>query len=139
MTIQETILRACNHLPADCEVNMGKREILHVCSECWNRSVTARLSERKQQLAAHWTQYATEQQAAMKAAGAEVGQRVSYFCASLLGFGGFVVTGTITLNRNRIAVIRLDQKYQGRRFVEWSKGWRALAPHAQNQNSILKF
>lgn len=123
MTTQEAILRACNHQPADCEVKI-RREILHVCCDCWNRGVKVSQDERKQQLAAHWKQYAAEQTAAMKAAGAEVGQRVSYFAMHMLGFGGMTFTGTIVLNRNKVPVIRLDQTYQGKRFIEWSRGWR---------------
>lgn len=123
MTTQEAILRACNHPNAD-EMKIG-REIIHACTDCWNRSVAARQDERKQQLAAHWKQYAAEQTAAMKAAGAEIGQRVSYFAMHMLGFGGMTFTGTIVLNRNKVPVIRLDQKYQGKRFIEWSRGWRS--------------
>ena len=127
MTAQEATLRACNHSPRPCEVNLGtnrKPEILHVCSDCWNASVVARRTERKAQLAEHWDAYRKAQAEAMQQVGQKVGDTVSYFCACMLGIGGYVVTGTIKLNRNRIAVIKFDRPQNGKHSTEWAKGWK---------------
>lgn len=130
MNAQTAILRACQHPTSNpCEVNMGKGERLNVCSDCWNAGYRARKAERKQQLAEHWTQYRAEQACAMSEAGAKVGQRVQYFAASMLGLGGILITGQIVTNRNGVAVIRLDSKYDGKRFTAWSKAWKE-AVHA---------
>jgi hypothetical protein len=126
VTAQDTILRACSHSHKPCDVNMGRGEILPVCAECWNQSVYARRTNRKAQLADHWRQYREEQSCAMREAGAVIGQRVSYFCRSMLGFGGMTVTGRIAVNRNGIAVIRLDRIVDGKRQAAWSKGWRPI-------------
>jgi hypothetical protein len=106
---------------------MGKGERLNVCADCWNRSVYARKAARKQQLAEHWQKYRAEQKVAMDAAGAQLGDSVQYFCRSMLGFGGLLVTGTITANRNGIAVIRLDRIVDGKRFAQWNKAWNKAA------------
>lgn len=129
MTTQQAILRACNHSHQPCEVNLGtnrKPEVINVCSECWNKSVYAARDERKAQLAEHWKKYREVQAAEMQAAGQREGDRVSYFCASLLGIGGYVVTGVIKLNRNRIAIIKFDCPQNGKTSTEWAKGWKVI-------------
>lgn len=60
----------------------------------------------------------------MAEAGAFIGQRVQYFCRSMLGFGGLLVTGQIVSNRNGVAVVKLDRAYDGKKQTEWNKGWR---------------
>jgi hypothetical protein len=105
---------------------MGKGEKIFVCGDCWNASVYARRADRKRQLAEHWRAYAQGQQEAMSYAGAFIGQRVGYFCRSMLGLGGFTVFGTIIANRNGVAVVRLDQKWDGKRQTEWNKGWKEI-------------
>lgn len=125
MTAQDRILRACNHPDGPrSEVDMGKGEIIMVCLDCWNRSVTARKAERKAQLADHWQQIAREQATEMQKAGATIGQRVSYFAPAMIGLGGMLITGTIKLNRNGVAVVRMDSKCNGRRETEWTKAWK---------------
>jgi hypothetical protein len=127
MTTQQNILRACSHASRPCEVNLGtnrKPEVIFVCSDCWNTSVYAAQDERKAQLAKHWQQVREAQDAEMVAAGQKIGDRVSYFCASLLGIGGYLVTGKITRNRNGIAVIKFDSPQQGKHSGQWCKGWR---------------
>lgn len=127
---QITILRACNHSHRPCEVNLGtnrKPEVIHVCSDCWNASVYAQRDERKAQLADHWAKVREAQAQAMQAAGQHVGQRVSYFCLSMLGIGGYVVTGTIKRNRNGIAVIKFDCPQSGKTSTEWARGWKVIA------------
>jgi len=136
MTAQDTILRACAHAPQSCEVNMGKGEIIRACSECWNQSVYARRAERKRELAAHWNEYRTRQTEAMREAGATFGQRVSYFCRSMLGFGGVLVTGTIVANRNGIAVVRLDRIVDGHKQTEWTKAWRPMDTSRNEPDSV---
>lgn len=103
---------------------MGRGEVLNVCTDCWNASVDARRRDRKQELAEHWRKESAAQSEAMAAAGAQIGQRVSYFCRSMLGLGGYTVSGTITRNRNGLAVVRLDRLYEGKRFTQWTKEWR---------------
>jgi hypothetical protein len=125
--IQDEILRACHHADRQTsEVQMGHGEILMVCCQCWNASVAARRSARKQQLADHWKAYSKKQAVAMREADADVGQRVQYFAASMLGprFGGLLVTGTIRLNRNGVAIIRLDHAHNGKHSTEWNKAWK---------------
>ena len=127
---QDEILRACHHTDRQTsEVRMGHGEILMVCCECWNASVYARRSARKAQLADHWTKYRDVQAIAMQEAGAEVGQRVQYFAASMLGpaFGGLLVKGTIRVNRNGVAYVHLDHAHNGKHSTEWNKGWKAIA------------
>ncbi len=127
MPTQDEILRACDHSDRQrAETNMGRGEILKVCADCWNASVYARRQDRKLQLATHWQEYRTKQAEAMKAAGAEVGQRVQYFCPSMLGafFGGITVKGIIRVNRNGVAYVQLDQASNGTRATEWNKGWK---------------
>lgn len=128
MNAQETILRACSHERKPCEVNMGHGEILHTCADCYNASVDARRQERKHQLSVHWNKYRAEQEKAMRAADAHVGQRVSYFCPSMLGayFGGITVTGRIVLNRNQIAIVKLDRPYDGKTSTAWHNGWKEV-------------
>jgi len=127
VTAQETILRACQHPHSgQLNVNMGRGEMLSACVDCWNSSVTARREERKAQLAEHWRKYAEEQRQAMESVGAKVGQRVQYFCRSMLGFGGVTVNGVIALNRNGVPVIKLDQVVDGKKQAAWNKGWRAV-------------
>lgn len=122
---QLDILRACNHTDRPrSEVLIRKGETLLVCTPCWNESVYTRRAERKQQLAGHWQAYREQQDREMLAAGATIGQRVYYFAPSMLGLGGITVRGTITRNRNQIAVVRLDAKFDGRRYTEWTKAWR---------------
>lgn len=82
MTIQQTILRACNHAKRPCEVNLGtnrRPEVIFVCSDCWNRSVYAQRDERKAQLAGHWRRYREAQAEAMKNAGAGCGRQSFLF------------------------------------------------------------
>jgi hypothetical protein len=125
MNTQETILRNCQHTDRQrSDVDMGHGERLPVCCECWNASVAARRADRKAQLAEHWREYREAQTKAMAEVGAQCGQRVTYFCRSMLGFGGFSVTGTIVRNRNGVAVVKLDRKYDGKTTTEWNKGWR---------------
>src|SRR5258708_31916024 len=126
MSAQDTILRACSHDRKPCEVNMGNGEVLNTCADCYNASVYARRAERKVQLAEHWTKYREEQADAMREAGAFVGQRVSYFCRSMLGLGGITITGQIRANRNGIVVVRLDQIVDGKREASWNKGWHGV-------------
>jgi hypothetical protein len=126
MNAQDTILRACQHERKPCEVNMGNGEVVFTCGDCYNASVYARRAERKVQLAKHWDAYRCAQQEAMREAGASIGQRVSYFCPSMLGLGGVTVTGQIRANRNGIAVIRLDQIVDGKREASWNKGWKEI-------------
>jgi hypothetical protein len=122
---QDDILRACQHTDRQTsEVKMTADEVIQVCTECWNASVAARRAARKVQLSDHWAKYRTEQAIAMREAGAEIGQRVSYFCRSMLGFGGYSVLGTIVANRNRIAVVKLDHVQDGKTQTEWNKGWK---------------
>lgn len=111
---------------------MGHGEKLTVCADCWNESVDARRAARKAQLSEHWEAYRVKQAGAMESAGAEVGQRVEYFAASMLGgyFGGITIRGTIVLNRNRIAVVKLDNPGHGPKYTAWHKGWK-LAGGAQ--------
>lgn len=130
MTTQQTILRACTHSHQPCEVNLGtnrKPEVIFVCSDCWNTSVYAARDERKAQLAEHWRKVREAQDAAMLAAGQQIGQKVSYFAMSLLGIGGYLVTGTIKRNRNGIAVIKFDCPQNGKMSTEWCKGWKVIA------------
>ncbi len=87
----------------------------------------ARRDERKAQLADHWKQYREAQAVAMAQAGQQIGQRVSYFCASMLGIGGYLVTGTIKRNRNGVAIIKLDRPENGKTSTEWCKGWKVIA------------
>lgn len=129
MTTQQTILRSCSHASRPCEVNMGRGEVITVCSDCWNRSVYAARDERKAQLAAHWNTVREAQDTALLSAGQKIGDRVSYFCASMLGIGGYIVTGTIKRNRNGIAVIRFDHPQQGKHSTEWCKGWKVMQPY----------
>jgi hypothetical protein len=63
----------------------------------------------------------------MQTAGQQDGQKVSYFCMSLLGIGGYVVTGTIKRNRNGIAVIKFDRPQSGKTSTEWARGWKVIA------------
>jgi hypothetical protein len=128
MTAQDTILRACSHSPKPCEVNMLDGTTLAVCGECWNQSVYARRAERKTQLAEHWSKFAGEQEAAMRDAGASIGQRVQYFCPSMLGayFGGLTLTGRIARNRNGVAIVKLDRPYNGQHSAAWHKGWKTI-------------
>lgn len=83
--------------------------------------------ERKAQLADHWKKYREVQAAAMQQAGHKAGDKVSYFCMSLLGIGGYRVTGTIKLNRNNIAIIKFDHPQNGKHSTEWAKGWKVIA------------
>lgn len=135
MTAQQTILRACNHSQGTLsEVNLGtnrKPEIIHVCNDCWNKSVYAARDERKAQLAEHWKEHRKGQDAAMLEAGQREGDRVSYFCASLLGIGGYTVTGTIRRNRNGIAIIKFDHPQNGKTCTEWCKGWKVTGSSIQ--------
>lgn len=125
MDAQEKILRDCAHTGRQsAEVDMRTGERLMVCCECWNASVAARRADRKAQLAEHWRKYREEQRQAMAEVGAAPGQRVHYFCRSMLLLGGIDVTGTIVLNRNSVAVVKLDRKYDGKNQTEWNKGWR---------------
>jgi hypothetical protein len=125
MDAQETILRACQHPTSNpCEVNMGRGERLNVCADCWNAGYRARKAARKAQLADHWTKYREEQVCAMSEVSAQIGQRVQYFAASMLGLGGFLITGQIVTNRNGIAVIRLDSKFDGKRYTAWHRAWK---------------
>ena len=128
MSAQSAILRACSHDPKPCEVNMGKGEILFTCAECYNASVYARRAERKTQLAEFWGKHAAEQAAAMRDAVATVGQRVQYFCPSMLGayFGGITLTGRIVKNRNGVAIVKLDRPYNGQLSAAWHNGWKQV-------------
>jgi len=127
MTAQDAILRACHHDTGNpCELDMGHGEKLNVCANCWNASVYARLEERKKQLAEHWRKYVWEQKKAMDEVGAFVGQRVQYFCRSMLGLGGITITGRIVTNRNGVGVVRMDQIVDGKREAAWNKAWREV-------------
>ena len=125
---QDSILRACQHSDRQHdEVQMEHGETLQVCCDCWNASVAARRAERKAQLAEFWQRERTKQTCAMNAVGARPGDRVHIFLHnSLILFYTLELVGTIKLNRNSIAVIKLDAPYQGRAFVPWSKEWHTL-------------
>jgi len=105
---------------------MGAGETLAVCVDCWNSSVYARRAARKSQLADHWKQFRNEQATEMLAAGASIGDRVSYFAPSMLGaaFGGLLITGQIVANRNGVAVVKLDRQHDGKTQTAWNKGWK---------------
>jgi len=105
---------------------MGRGEKLRVCVECYNASVYARRSERKTQLATYWSEYRMKQAEAMREVGAFAGQRVQYFCRSMLGFCGVLITGRIRINRNGVAVVRLDRIVDGHKETEWSKAWKEV-------------
>lgn len=127
MNAQETILRNCQHTDRQrSDVDMGHGERLPVCCHCWNASVQARRADRKKQLAEYWSKYSEKQEKAMAEVGAKCGQRVAYFCRSMLGLGGFSVTGTLVRNRNGVVVVKLDRKYDGKTQTEWNKGWRVM-------------
>lgn len=128
MSAQDTILRACQHERKPCEVNMGKGEVIFTCSDCYNASVYARRAERKLQLSEHWQGYSREQREAMREVGAEVGQLVTCFLPSMLGgyFGGITLTGRIVLNRNGVAIVKLDRPYNGAHSTTWHKGWKEV-------------
>ena len=128
MGAQETILRACQHPHRPCEVNMGRGEVIHTCADCYNASVDARRRERKNQLAVFWNDFRAKQEKAMREANAHVGQRVSYFCPSMLGgfFGGLTLTGRIVLNRNLVAIVKLDRPYNGQKSCQWHNGWKEV-------------
>jgi hypothetical protein len=126
---QDQILRACDHTDRQTsEVTMGHGEIIKVCCQCWNASVSARRNARKLQLAEHWTKYREAQAVAMHDADAHIGQRVQYFAASMLGaaFGGILVTGTIRVNRNAVAYVHLDRSFGGKKSTEWNKSWKGI-------------
>jgi hypothetical protein len=127
MDAQEIILRNCQHTDRQrSDVDMGQGERLLVCCDCWNAGVTARRADRKAQLAEHWRNYREAQTKAMAEVGARPGQHVHYFCRSMLLLGGIDVTGTIALNRNGVAVVKLDRKYDGKTQTTWNKGWRPI-------------
>lgn len=123
MSEQDRIIRACNHTDRTrAEVNMDG-EIVKCCCACWNASVQARREARNDELAEHYTKFAEEQKAAMASVGAQVGQRVTYFLASQIFIGqGIRYTGVIKLNRNGIAVVKLDGSHKQ---TSWHKGWKA--------------
>lgn len=107
---------------------MGRGEVLPVCSDCYNASVYARRAERKTQLAEHWRVFADKQKQSMRECGAQVGQRVTSFYPSMLGpyFGGLTLTGRIALNRNGIAIVKLDRPYNGQHSAAWHNGWKEV-------------
>lgn len=51
VTVQNIILRSCQHEHRPCEVNMGRGETIFICTACWNRGYYARKAARKAQLA----------------------------------------------------------------------------------------
>ena len=107
---------------------MGKGEILFTCANCYNASVYARRAERKLQLSEHWQGYSREQREAMREVGAVPGQRVTCFLPSMLGgyFGGITLAGRIVLNRNGVAIVKLDRPYNGAHSAAWHKGWKEV-------------
>ena len=61
---------------------------------------------------------------AMSEAGVSYGDRVTYTIAGMF-FSTETVTGTI-VNRGGFAMVKLDEKHNGKRHVKWHKGWRLV-------------
>jgi len=62
--------------------------------------------------------------AAMKEVGAAYGDRVTYTL-----FGMFFTTDTLTgtlVCRNGLPMVKLDSKFNGKRFTQWHKGWKKI-------------
>jgi len=122
---QLRILRACQHVDVmRCGVRVSATELLDVCLPCIHAGREAFDAGRKAYLAAWWHSQASVQSTAMKDCQVDIGMRVQRFCPSMLGFGGVTLTGTVTRNRNGMAVVRMDAKCSGRRFDTWNRGWR---------------
>lgn len=119
---QTEILQSCAHSPKPIETSGGIR----CCVECWNAGTVARKQTRKAQLAEFWQKESDKQSCAMSEHGAQVGDLVSYFAASMLGpaFGGLRLTGQIIRNRNGYCVVKLDTRHEGKLQAPWNRGWK---------------
>jgi hypothetical protein len=69
-------------------------------------------------LAQDYAQYNRE----VEAAGYRVGDRVSYFARSMIGFGGIVVKGTV--QKRKKYYVKLDHTFQGQKSAHLTKSWR---------------
>ena len=56
--------------------------------------------------------------------GYKVGDRVSYFCRSMLGFGGFSVTGTV--KKRKKFYVALDHPFDGKKSAHLTNGWKHI-------------
>jgi hypothetical protein len=66
----------------------------------------------------------------VEAAGYKVGDRVSYFARSIIGFGGMVVKGTVG-KRKKYHVV-LDCEFNGKKTAHLTNAWR-IEPCCENQ------
>lgn len=125
------VYQSCTHRDRSViHVWLSKREYV-VCRECLHAGRAICDASRKEYLAAYWRSKASIQSTQLKDCQVSIGMRVQRFCPSMLGLGGMTLTGTLVKNRNGIAVVRMDQKCNGKRFTCWDYGWRERKDGAQ--------
>lgn len=60
----------------------------------------------------------------VESAGYKIGDRVSYFCRSMIGFGGMEVKGTV--GKHKKYYVALDVPMNGKKTAHLTKGWKRI-------------
>ena len=60
----------------------------------------------------------------VEAANYKIGDRVSYFCRSLIGFGGITITGTV--KKRKRYYVSLDIPFNNKKTAHLTKGWKQI-------------